>query len=154
MLIQVLKRFSWCSLHLSLPSLVTVISGRSRLKIHVWKFGPNLRKLSQFKLGYIPVNIELNGILSIDTYNCDGVNINYIFYRAEQWAGFRQSETAENEPVWRINFWLRLTLEAPIRRKNFFFLSSSPRSTPSQLLAEWICTNKHLILASGYMFIV
>lgn len=38
------------------------------------------------------------------------------------------------------NYWA-LTLLAPIRRKNFFFRLSSPRSAPSQLLAEWTCNN-------------
>lgn len=73
------------------------------------------------------------------------------------WAVIRISaKIAEIEPVRLTISWQRLTLAAPIRRKNFFFLSSSPKSTPSQLLAEWTCDNinKHLILAFGYMFVL
>ena len=43
------------------------------------------------------------------------------------------------------NYWA-LTLLAPIRRKNFFFRLSSPRSAPSQLLAEWTCNNVNFFL--------
>lgn len=73
------------------------------------------------------------------------------------WAVIRISaKIAEIEPVRLTINWQRLTLAAPIRRKNFFFLSSSPKSTPSQLLAEWTYDNinKHLILAFGYMFVL
>lgn len=73
------------------------------------------------------------------------------------WAVIRISaKIAEIEPVRLTINWQRLTLAAPIRRKNFFFLSSSPKSTPSQLLAEWTYDNinTHLILAFGYMFVL
>lgn len=90
-------------------------------------------------------------------------NMNYENLHQDLWIGIRHimsswavirisAKIAEIEPVHLTINWQRLTLAAPIRRKNFFFLSSSPKSTPSQLLAEWTYDNinKHLVLAFGY----
>lgn len=117
-----------------------------------------LDKIYQYMyINFLPRQVALGKISNMNYENLHQDLWIGICHIMSSWAVIRISaKIAEIEPVRLTINWQRLTLAAPIRRKNFFFLSSSPKSTPSQLLAEWTYDNinKHLILAFGYMFVL